>query len=381
MNIVPPSDRMYSTIALGMAFGLSSLTSLFKSDMPSVSGQTSVVGIDMGLSAIKIVQLKEERGVPTLETYGELQLGPYEGVDIGRGTRLQQQKMIEALIDIMREAGATAKNVTFALSYNSSFTATIAIPTVEEEKISPMVPIEARKYIPISLTKVNLEWFPIAVDFEKKVTETLISAVYNDARTRYESIIHGSGLTAVASEIEIFSSIRANLSPKDTVVAILDCGVSSTRLYIVNKGMVVKTHSVLLSGADLTTAISQSLAIEFKDAEELKRSVGMYGTEGDPRIQKTLTPLLDRGLRELHTVIKRFEEEEGVTVASVVLSGGGALLKGMNTYIQDMFSKPVTLAQPFSKVAYPAFLEDTLKEAGPSFSVAIGVALRAFQKE
>ncbi len=361
-----------------MGFGLSSL---FKSDVQGVSSTSSVVGIDIGLSTIKVVQLRREKNVPTLETYGELQLGPYEGIDIGRGTRLTPQKMIEALIDIMREAGATTKNVTFALSYNSSITVTIPIPTIEQDKIGAMVPIEARKYIPISLTKVNLEWFPISVNNEEKITTTLISAVYLDARNRYETIIHGSGLVATASEIEIFSSIRSALSPKDTVVVVLDCGVSSTRMYIVNKGMVTKTHSVLLSGSDITTALSEALSIEFKEAEEIKREVGVYGREGDPRLQKAVLPHLERGFRELHTVIKRYEESEGVTIDAVILSGGGSLLRGVDAYIQDMFSKPVRYAEPFAKVAYPAFLEDTLKQAGPSFAVAIGVALRAFQDE
>jgi Tfp pilus assembly PilM family ATPase len=63
-----------------------------------------------------------------------------------------------------------------------------------------------------------------------------------------------------------------------------------------------------------------------------------------------------------------------------VLSGSGALLVGLSAYIQDMISRPVVLADPFSKVGYPAFLEDTLKQAGPSFAVALGVGLRAFQK-
>ncbi len=363
-----------------MAFGLSSLTSFFKSSTPKPSSRNGVLGVDIGSSAIKIVQLRNIKGVPTLETYGELQLGPYEGIDIGRGTHLPTPKVTEALIDILREAGATSKEVAFTLSYNASFTTTITVPTLDPEKIGAMIPVEARKYIPISMSKVSLDWFPLSYHEETKTTNVLISAIYNEAFGRYESIMLGCGLSVVTNEIEIFSSIRSVLSPKDEVVVVLDFGAVSTRMYIIRKGVVGKTHSVLLSGVELTHALETALGIEFKEAEELKRNTGLVGKKDNPQIQKVLTAGIERGLRELHTVVTRYETEEKIHVEKVILSGGGALLQGVSTYIQDMFSLPVVYANPFSKVEYPAFLDDTLKQAGPSFAVAVGVALRTFQK-
>ncbi len=362
-----------------MAFDLSTLTSLLKSDNKTAS-TAGVLGVDIGSSAIKVVQLKDVKGVPTLETYGELQLGPYESSDLGRSTHLPPHKLVEALIDIFREAGATGKDVAFALSYNSSFTTTIAIPTLDPEKIGALIPVEARKYIPISLNKVTLDWFPLASHEAEKSTQVLVSAIYNDAYAQYESIMKGSGLNTIASEIEIFSSIRSVLSPKDETVAVLDWGASSTRMYIVKKGVIEKTHSIQLGGMMLTQTLATGLGIEFSKAEELKREVGVLGRADDPRIQKALLDEINRGLRELHTVVRRYEESENVSVDKILLSGSGALLHGLGAYVQDMFSRPAELADPFLKVGYPAFLEDTLKEAGPSFAVALGVGLRAFQK-
>ncbi len=364
-----------------MAFDLSTLTSLLKADTTKAASRSGVLGVDIGTSSIKVVQLKEVKGVPTLETYGELQLGPYEGVDLGRGTHLPVPKVVVALVDILREAGTTAKDVVFSLSYNASFTTTIQIPTIEQEKLGAMVPVEARKYIPVSLTKVDLNWFPVAAHLEEKTTSVLVSAIYNEAQERYMSIMSGCGLKVIAREIEIFSMIRAVLTPTDDVVAILDFGASSTRLCIVKQGVLVKTHSLMLSGVEITNALAKALTLEFKDAEELKRVVGLRGRESDPRIQKTTISTLERGLREIHTVIKRYEEEDKVTVQKVVLCGSGAQLAGIQVYVQDMFSRPVVVANPFAKVSYPAFLEDTLVHAGPTFAAALGVALRVFQNE
>lgn len=365
-----------------MGFSLSALTSLIKSDTSGVpaSASASVLGVDIGASAIKIVQLRDAKGVPTLETYGELQLGPYEGVSLGRGTHLHPQKKIEALVDILREANATAKSVAYSISYNACFTTTIQIPTTDQERLGTMVPIEARKYVPISLSKVDLKWFPLAIHAETRTTSVLISAIYNEAQKQYSDIMQGSGLAVVADEIEIFSMIRSVLSPNDEVVVILDFGASSTRMCIIKKGLVVKTHSTMLSGVELTSTLAKELSSEFKEAEELKRTVGLHGAESDPRIQKIIVATLDRGLREIHTVIKRYEEDEKISIQKVLLTGSASLLSGVEVYIQDMFSRPVAMANSFSKVAYPAFLEDTLTDAGPTFSVAIGAALRAFQK-
>lgn len=364
-----------------MGFDLSTLTTLIKGNTSTASVRSGVLGVDIGSSSIKIVQLKDVKGVPTLETYGELQLGPYEDIELGRGTHLPVHKMIEALIDILREAGVTTKDVAFSLSYNASFTTIVRVPTIEQERLGTMIPIEARKYVPVSLTKVELDWFPLAIHPDGKSTDVLLSAIYNEARERYINIIQGSGLNIGESEIEIFSMIRSVLSANDEIVALLDFGASSTRLCIVKNGLVVKTHSVTLSGVELSDALSKGLSIEFKQAEELKRKTGIHGTESNPRIQKIIVSTLEHGLREIHTVIKRYEQDEQCSIQKILLCGSGALLKSVDVYTQDMFSRPVVIANPFMKVAYPAFLEDTLTYAGPTFAGAVGVALRLFKQK
>lgn len=375
MNSVPSHDRI-----LHMAFGLSAITNFFKKDVTDISSHEGVLGIDIGSSAIKLVKLNEVRGVPTLETYGELQLGPYEGVDVGRTANLPEQKVTEALVDILRESGAKGKNAVFALSYNSSLTSVFDIATTDPEKIPSIIPIEARKYIPISLSKINLNWVLLGVNEAENISRIALTATYKDSLARYESIIRASGLSNVGSEVEMESSVRAVVDPKDSCVAVLDFGASSTRMYIVEQGIITKTHSILLSGLEITKALEEGLKIEFNEAEELKRTVGLFGSATDPRIQKIIEQTLERGLRELHTVLVRYAETNGVKVQKIILNGSGGLLKGLDRYAGGMFSCPVSMAEPFSKIAYPVFLEDVLKEAGPTFSVAIGVALKVFRE-
>jgi type IV pilus assembly protein PilM len=362
-----------------MAFDFGKLSSLLKKDIvkPDPDG---VVGVDVGSSAIKIVQLHDSKGVATLDTYGELQLGPYDNAEIGRNARLRPDKLVEAFVDILREATATAGKVSISISYNASFTTIITLPTDDPEKITNMIPVEARKYVPVPLSDVTVDWFPVSGKSDRKATKVLLAAIHNEALTRYEGMVRGADLIGVAHEIELFSTVRTAVSQDDTTVAIIDFGSGSTKLYLVHNGVIGKAHSVQMNGLDLTNAIVKTQNIEFRAAEELKRARGLGVVTDNPPLEKAFVEILERGFREMHTVIKRYEEEEEISVERVLLSGGGALLSGLVPYTSDMLSLPVELADPFAKVAYPAFLEDTLKEAGPSFAVAVGAALRGLSK-
>lgn len=189
-------------------------------------------------------------------------------------------------------------------------------------------------------------------------------------------MVMGADLKVVSTEIEIFSSIRSAIAQEDEVVGLIDCGASTTKLYIIDKGIVSQTFSVTLAGADLTQHLAKELSIEFAAAEEKKRVYGIGGTLEGEVVRNVLLKDIDRGLREISTMIARYEEEHHTTVQKIILSGSGSLLPGLTAYAEGSLSRAVVLADPFSKVSYPAFLEDTLREAGPTFTVAIGTALR-----
>jgi len=359
-----------------MAFKLSNITSLLKKDIKAPADRT-IIGVDVGSSAIKIVQVHDNKGTATLDTYGELQLGPYGDVEIGRSTNLPLQKLTEAFVDILRESSASSKDVALAISYNSSFSTIVPIPTKNPKEIDAMVPVEARKYIPIPLNEVSLDWFPVSATSDQNSTKVLLAAIHNNSLEKYKSMIKGASLNQQFSEIEIFSAIRSSVEQDDTTAAVIDLGATSTKLYIAERGVVGKTHSLRMNGVELTQALANATGVSFKEAEELKRQVGLFGVESDPSVQATMLSILEKGFREMHIMTSRYRDEEQSEIKKVILTGSGALLKGLDVYVNDMFGVEVVISDPFSKVAYPAFLEDTLKEAGPTFTVAVGAALRA----
>lgn len=366
-----------------MAFSFSnSFSKLAKQlfDTDSVEGDGGgAVGIDIGSSSIKVAQLKRSHGSAVLETYGELQLGPYTDVEIGRATNLGPAKLSEALVDIVREASVTSKNAALSVPYASSFVTVVPMPTVDEGQLSSMVPIEARKYVPVPINEVTLDWFVVPRTKggeERQDTDVLLAAIHNEALSKYQAVVKNSALLLGFTEIEVFSTIRSSVLEQDTSVFILDLGAATSKLYIVERGIVRRTHSITVGSQDMTLSLSQSLELSVADAEELKRQVGIEESGNDSRIRRALTFSLERILNEAKRFLLRYEQANGTQVEKVVLTGGGGVLRGLHQYATDIFERDVVMADPFSKVEYPAFLEDTLKEAGPSFAVAVGVALR-----
>ena len=341
-----------------------------------------VVGIDIGTSTLKVVQLKMGQKTVALETYGELQLGPYAGKDIGAAVTLEPTRMTEALVDIVREANVTSRAAVLAIPSNSSFMVAVDIPAGDDAHINSVIPIEARKYIPVSLNDITLDWFllPEVPSADKKTIRALLAAVHNDSFTRVRSIVQSAGLMSKSFEIEGFSTVRSSTFTEASSVAI-ECGASSTRLYIIEKGVVHDMHTVRQGAALLTDALKNVLGTTFGDAENIKRQMGLISDAYDPRIREAMAPLVERLMKEVLRVIARYETMYTTKIESISLSGGGALLKGFGEYVAEVTGKTVSYANPFSKVEYPSFLEDTLAEAGPSFAVALGVALRGMSEK
>jgi len=358
----------------------SQLGKIFQGD--TINESLGVVGIDFGSSSLKVVQLKMGQQTIALETYGELQLGPYAGKEIGESVTLEPVRLTEALVDIIREAHVTTRNAVLAIPSTASFMVAIEVPSLDESQVAAMIPVEARKYIPVSMNDITLDWFaiPNAEADKKKMTRALLAAVHNDSFTRLRGAVQGAGLVGNGFEIEGFSAVRAAVQNAETATLVLEVGAFATRLYILENGIVHDMHTVRHGAAELTAAIAKTLGVPFGNAENIKRSMGLVSDNYDPRIREATAPLVERLMSEVIRVIARYESMHATTIEEISLTGGGSLLKGFIDYVTETTKKKVVFADPFSKVEYPAFLESILKEAGPSFAVALGAALRGMSE-
>ena len=358
--------------------------------------ESTAVGIDIGSSAIKVVEIKKKGGRAILETYGAIALGPYADLDAGRVTNLSVEKTSEALTEVLKQSGVTVASGAFSIPVQSSLIFTIELPAqLKEGEMASIVSTEARKYIPVPITEVSLDYFILPQkepSFEEmnandpKIpqknldkTSILVVATQNDAISKYRSIVSLCSLTASFFEIEIFSSIRANFEHELSPVLLVDFGASRTKLSIVEFGMVKSYHTVDRGGADISDAISRSLSIPFSEAEKMKKEFGLFGNPTEKSLVDIIKIHIDYIFSETNNVLLGYEKRYNRTISKVIFTGGGALLKGLTEMAASSFRVEIEVGHPFSKVNAPEFLDKVLLTMGPEFAVSLGLALRKLQ--
>ncbi len=358
-------------------------------------GETSsAVGIDIGSSAIKVIEIKKKGSKAMLETYGSISLGPYAKEDPGRVTNLPTEKIVEALGVVLKQSGVTTNSAALAVPVQSSLIFTIELPyQMKESEIASIVSTEARKYIPVPITEVSLDYFvlpnkeasfeeannPDAPTGSKNRTEVLVVAIQNDVVSNYRNIVSGCALSTSFFEIEIFSSIRSNFEHELSLVLLMDFGASRTKLSLVEYGILKSYHTVNRGGSDITESIARSLGIPFPKAEEMKKEFGLFENPSEKSLADIVKTHIDYIFSETNNVLLGHEKKYNQTISKVILTGGGSLLKGLREMAVNNFRAEVETGRPFFKVGAPEFLEKILEATGPEFAVALGIALRKLQ--
>ncbi|HEY4515231.1 MAG TPA: type IV pilus assembly protein PilM [Candidatus Paceibacterota bacterium] len=351
----------------------------------ALSDKRSVIGLDIGSSSAKVIQLTKKNGRAVLETYGEIALGPYGGLAVGQSIILPTDKYVEAVKDLLREANVTTKIAAIALPIRSSLLTVLELPSYKEDQINHMVPIEARKHIPVPISEVTLDWWVIPRhEFKTPIEgggsnvpgdkiEVLLVAIHKGSLKKFQDISTALGLDARTYEIETFSSIRSVLARDISAMALLDVGAGTSKLTIIDYGVVRVSHTINKGAQDVTMAISTASGSSFTEAEKEKRKGAVSGNS-------TASTIMDYIFFEANSVIEEYQKKNGRLVTKVICTGGGALLHGFIGSAQKHFQSEVVLGDPFSKVETPAFLRDLLAQAGPEFAVALGLAIHQLEE-
>jgi type IV pilus assembly protein PilM len=357
----------------------------------SAGNNNSVVGVDIGSSSIKVVQLKKKGGKAVLQTYGEIALGPYAGIEIGRATKLPGEKIAEATLDLLKEANVSTPDSAISIPMRSSMVSVFKMPdTMKERQLSQMVPIEARKYIPVPIAEVSLDWFIIPKieesdqdrpDPTQKFQEIMVVAIHNDVLNDFNVVVNKTGLKTSFFEVEMFSTARSVLEPGYLMpVMIVDIGAGATKVYITERGVIRDSHIISKGSQDITLSVAKSLGVPIDFAEKLKRSFGSNSPQQDEVIANITDTTMNPIFSDANSILLKFQKEHNKNVSKILLTGGGALLKGLPEKAQQKFGIQTIISNPFDKVETPAFLEGILQQTGVMFAGAIGLAMRKLQE-
>lgn len=346
----------------------------------------SQLGVDIGSSNIKIVQLRPKDDKFVLETYGLVNFA-YQIASKDSSTNSGVTLTAQLLKDLVVKSRATTNKIVASLPNSSVFTSVIELPKIPENELKTAVEFEAKKYVPLPLEEVALSWSVIEDrrakinpdtnlgDFKKAnepKIKVLLTAVPTAVVDNYLKVFQMAGLEPMALEIESLSLIRSLVGEDLNIYLLIDIGAKSTSINLVDSGYLRLSKSLNVGGDTVTGSIAQSLSVNFTRAEQFKKDFGLGGAA--QTIPQVMRPILDIIKNEATHLISLFESR-GERIDKILLSGGGSKLPSLKEYF-SVLGKPVVLANPWSQILYSPDLTPVVEPLGSNLAVAVGLAMR-----
>lgn len=345
------------------------------------------LGIDIGASSIKIVEISVSGNKKKLENYLEFKL-PINGNTLKtfhqESLLLLSDETAQVLQPLLKRGKIKGRKVSFSIPDFSTFFTTFNLPPMTENEIPQAVEFEARHHIPIPLSEVTLDWQII----EKEQTtsggvklKVLLVAVPNSVLKSYQRMAGLAQLEISGMEAEVFSLIRACYPSgrlEHAPLCMVDIGWQSTTVSIVEERKLQQSFSFDFSSTILSKELALALQVSLQEAEALKIRFGLDPQRED--VNKVLLNRVESLAGEIEKVCSNFYQHEGKKIDGVMVSGGASLLFGLKEYLATRLKKEVWLANPFASVSCPTILSKRLQAIGPSFSIAMGTALMAAEQ-
>lgn len=333
------------------------------------------LGVDLGSTSIKIVELKKARPLPSLVTYGYLE----KAIGDIRGGEEEEDKrqMAKALKNLCQRARVSTDLAVTALPSFSVFSSTINLSNVSAKNLKEAINQETKKIIPIPLEDAVLDWKILekSIISKKENYRVLINVAAKKLVKDYMEIFKEVKLRLLSLEIESFALARSLIGRDPAITMIIDFSAVSTDIIIVEKMMPVFHRSINLSGINLTRHISQSLNLNFQKAEQFKRDLSS-SDQLPPFIETFLKSIIE----EINYSVQFYKNQTGREIEKIILSGGSSYLPKLDEYFSKVLNLKIVIGNPWKRISYPTEIEPALLEVAPRFSVAIGSALRPFSK-
>lgn len=367
------------------------------------SSKTSYLGIDIGTSSVKIIELANFKGRPRLLTYGFIEKKPAEVgnlVDDTAGTAT-------IISEIHVKSKMSSKKVIAALPNFSVFTSILNLPSLPKKELASAISWEAKKIIPMPLEEIILDWkiiedadgatieagseggssgnpsdsqvaTPIKKIFSKpqKNLKILLTGASKNLVKKYVDIFNAAGLSLLSLETESFTLIRSLIGNDKSNILLVDLGATTSSIAVIEKGIPVLNRSIEMGGTMITRAISNSLNVNFDRAEQFKQDLSLGSETADnalpQTVEKSFTPILN----EIKYTLDTYQEQNKKKVEKIILTGGGALLGNLSGYLSKVLNINTYVGDPWARVIFPTELKPILDRLGAKFAVSIGLAMR-----
>jgi len=342
----------------------------------------SVVGLDIGSSAVKAVELKAVGKGYKVVAFAIESVPPDSIVD---GAIIDGAAVADAIRRVFENKAFKTKEVAASLSGNAVIVKKINLPVMSEAELAESIYWEAEQYIPFDIQDVNLDYQILNAGTGPEATGTmdvLLVAAKKEKIADYTGVISQAGRLPVIVDVDAFAlqnayEVNYGLEP-DAVVVLLNAGASAININIITGDQSVFTRDISMGGNSYTEAVQKELNLPFESAEQIKRGLPVEGVTFE-EVQPVLHAMTENVLLEIQKTFDFFK----ATAASdridrIVVSGGASRVDGFTASLQERFSTAVEVFDPFKTISFdPAKLGITDPEGlSATAAVAVGLALR-----
>jgi len=342
----------------------------------------AVVGLDIGSSAVKAVELKAAGKGYKVVAFAIEPVPPDSIVD---GAIIDAAAVADAIKRLFENKAFKTKEVAASLSGNAVIVKKINLPVMTEAELSESIYWEAEQYIPFDIQDVNLDYQILNAGTgadSQGTMDVLLVAAKKEKIADYTGVISQAGRTPVLVDVDAFAlqnayEINYGLEP-DHVVVLLNAGASAININILTGDQSVFTRDISIGGNSYTEAVQKELNLPFESAEQLKRGQPVDGVSFDD-VKPVLQSMTENVLLEVQKTFDFFKATASSDrIDRIVLSGGASRVDGFATSLQERFGTTVESFDPFKKISFEAskFGVDDPANLVPQAAVAVGLALR-----
>ncbi len=337
-----------------------------------------IIGIDIGSSSVKLVQIKKSGSAFLLQNVGILPLPSEAIVD---NSLMDTTSIVETIKTLVKSLGIKTKDVACSISGNSVIIRKISLPAMTHEELEDQIFWEAEQYIPYDINDVNLDFEILESDLLETAKMTvLLVASKKDFINEYVSVFNEAGLKLVIVDVDSFAvqnTFEINYgSDIENIVALVNIGASIININIVKDGMSLFTRDIQIGGNLYTEEIQRQFAISSEDAERIKIS-GEYHDMArlNEIISRTTDTVAVEIMRSLDLYSPVGDEQK---ISKIYLSGGCSKIALLPSVLSQRTNLPVDILNPFYGIKYndKDFDPEYIKEIGPFVAVAAGLAIR-----
>lgn len=344
------------------------------------------LGIDIGTTSIKAIEIDKGNGKPKLKNYGILEsYGHLERVNnsIQTGSlKIVENDTVDLLKMLLNKANFSTREAIVSIPAFAAFVTLLEIPQMKEDEVERAMRYQLGQYIPLPVSEVEIEWIKAGQRQDQQgfvKDQILLISVPKDFIEGYKKIFQAAGLNLRALEVESISLLRSIYDGVNSPTLVVDIGARSTNIIITEQGSLKYSYQTDMASASLTQALAKGLGVNIKRAEKLKKDRGFVSGAGS-EISTLMIPYLDAILNEVRRAKDKYEQNFDNKIERIILTGGGSIASGIAEYVSSQFNLPTVVGDPFAKISYPEEILPIVKKIGPNFSVAIGLGIKDFVK-